>query len=393
MVLVLPNLDDENGNKDHEQYLFEAKENWGRFLEDQMPKQGGATTLFALPTEFIWLMKARTPVGVSWGVQKGSMAMIRAAQLADVACVLPAVPINNVRPAEAEDYVGASGPAIKHGFDAFLTTEITKNWVTVLAKKHKQGKSANLAAMMDALDRINAAAASHPLPGCPLCFSWKLALARGRMQAVVKQVRREDADVFQPLHLALSLHAGRRRGCPGTHWFTDALPEFYFLSINKYDNESGQIFVPKDPGTKRGAKAPDAQKMDRGGKKKKVAVTEEAFVTNAAHTVADNFGPIQRYTDLVQRGQLRYDGAQVLVLEHLSKLQRVLLKEHKAREKDAALQERYALERDEADDDAEAPPAPRRLRTRGARLREFMLEIHERIHAAREAATLEYATP
>ena len=40
--------------------------------------------------------------------------------------------------------------------------------------------------------------------------------------------------------------------------------------------------------------------------------------------------PIQRYTDLVQRGQLRYDGAQVLVLEHLSKLQRVLLKEHKA---------------------------------------------------------------
>ena len=315
-------------------YLFEAKENWGRFLEDQMPKQGGATTLFALPTEFIWLMKARTPVGVSWGVQKGSMAMIRAAQLADVACVLPAVPINNVRPAEAEDYVGASGPAIKHGFDAFLTTDITKNWVTVLAKKHKQGKSANLAAMMGALDRINAAAASHPLPGCPLCFSWKLALARGRMQAVVKQVKREDADVFQPLHLALSLHAGRRRGCPGTHWFTDALPEFYFLSINKYDNESGQIFVPKDlwwtkvhierspgqrlccascsfcdgpstfsldstlwekrpvydPARALGAKAPDAQKMDRGGKKKKVAVTEEAFVTNAAHTVADNFG-------------------------------------------------------------------------------------------------------
>ena len=334
MVLVLPNLDDENGNKDHEQYLFEAKENWGRFLEDQMPKQGGATTLFALPTEFIWLMKARTPVGVSWGVQKGSMAMIRAAQLADVACVLPAVPINNVRPAEAEDYVGASGPAIKHGFDAFLTTDISKNWVTVLAKKHKQGKSANLAAMMGALDRINAAAASHPLPGCPLCFSWKLALARGRMQAVVKQVKREDADVFQPLHLALSLHAGRRRGCPGTHWFTDALPEFYFLSINKYDNESGQIFVPKDlwwtkvhierspgqrlccascglcdgpstfsldstlwekrpvydPARALGAKAPDAQKMDRGGKKKKVAVSEEAFVTNAAHTVADNFG-------------------------------------------------------------------------------------------------------
>ena len=30
--------------------------------------------------------------------------------------------------------------------------------------------------------------------------------------------------------------------------------------------------------------------MDRGGKKKKVAVSEEAFVTNAAHTVADNFG-------------------------------------------------------------------------------------------------------
>ncbi|KAH8077113.1 ATP binding protein [Aureococcus anophagefferens] len=123
--------------------------------------------------------------------------------------------------------------------------------------------------------------------------------------------------------------------------------------------------------------------------------------------------PIQRYTDLVQRGQLRYDGAQVLVLEHLSKLQRVLLKEHKAREKDAALQERYALERDEADDDAAAPPAPRRPRAAGAtssrsRLRkslccdlffgglpvqrkrrvhfhQFMLEIHERIHAAREA--------
>ncbi|KAH8048436.1 ATP binding protein [Aureococcus anophagefferens] len=74
--------------------------------------------------------------------------------------------------------------------------------------------------------------------------------------------------------------------------------------------------------------------------------------------------PIQRYTDLVQRGQLRYDGAQVLVLEHLSKLQRVLLKEHKAREKDAALQERYALERDEADDDAarrrRGGPLPRR---------------------------------
>ena len=148
----------------------------------------------------------------------------------------------------------ARGGSLAHGaraggfvrWDAFLTTDITKNWVTVLAKKHKQGKSANLAAMMGALDRINAAAASHPLPGCPLCFSWKLALARGRMQAVVKQVRREDADVFQPLHLALSLHVGRRRGCPGTHWFTDALPEFYFLSINKYDNESGQIFVPKD---------------------------------------------------------------------------------------------------------------------------------------------------
>jgi hypothetical protein len=45
-----------------------------------------------------------------------------------------------------------------------------------------------------------------------------------------------------------------------------------------------------DPARALGAKAPDAQKMDRGGKKKKVAVSEEAFVTNAAHTVADNFG-------------------------------------------------------------------------------------------------------
>ena len=72
-----------------------------------MPKQGGATTLFALPTEFIWLMKARTPVGVSWGVQKGSMAMIRAAQLADVACVLPAVaplsPANRALPPLSKD--------------------------------------------------------------------------------------------------------------------------------------------------------------------------------------------------------------------------------------------------------------------------------------------------
>ena len=257
MVLILP--DAGNGNKDVDQYRHDAKENWAIFLEDQFAKKvSGAMTLFVLPTEYIWMMKARTPRGFSWGVEHGSMAMLHNAQHADVACVLPAVPINNVRPPEAPDYVGAGMPEVSYGFDPFLPTDVKKNWVSVLARKPYQHSShAELEQIMGALERINATAAAQDAVGCPFCLDWKVALARGRMRSVVKRVKHEDEAVFRPLGLALSLHLGRRGCCVQVQLpylidcCSNAVPEFYFLSIAKYDAESGQIFVPGDAWAKR----------------------------------------------------------------------------------------------------------------------------------------------
>ena len=47
-------------------------------------------------------------------------------------------------------------------------------------------------------------------------------------------------------------------------------------------------------------------------------------------------GPLARYGQLVTKGRLRRDAAQVAVLEHLGRLHRVLAREREARDADAA---------------------------------------------------------
>ena len=54
-------------------------------------------------------------------------------------------------------------------------------------------------------------------------------------------------------------------------------------------------------------------------------------------------GPLARYGQLVTKGRLRRDAAQVAVLEHLGRLHRVLAREREARDADAALEARCGL--------------------------------------------------
>ena len=63
-------------------------------------------------------------------------------------------------------------------------------------------------------------------------------------------------------------------------------------------------------------------------------------------------GPLARYGQLVTKGRLRRDAAQVAVLEHLGRLHRVLAREREARDADAAARAVWATS---AKDDEEPP--------------------------------------
>ena len=245
---------------DLKQMKFEARDAFDSWVTDQRSGgKGGAMSLFMLPVEYIFAIKGRVATGVSWGNEHGSMALAYEVQKHDICCILPAVPIIQVCPAEQPDWRRADQAHINCGFDPFLATDVKRNWLTTLTHTHKLTNPPKVRSLVESVDRTTAAAESilsreaTCLPLCVhrTCFDYVIpyrdCVQHGGLHTVASAVAREDVAVFRPLGFALNFHAGRRKGCCGFPLCPiDTVPEFFFLTVTPIDVDTARLFVDED---------------------------------------------------------------------------------------------------------------------------------------------------